>query len=336
MNVDQVVSIVISKAAGVVSRLGFGIPLIWGTNGAFTAGTCRSYSSIEAVLVDFADTTIEYKEALAMFSQNPKPPTIKIGKYTDIDGDYTALKLVDNDFYFVINCSRVKADILALAAVVETDKKLHFAVTMDADVPTGTAGNVALTLSAAKRDRTVLFYTPSEQYQDGAWIGKCAPQDPGSITWMFKQVSGILPDSLNDTVITNLTAAHCNFYSSTAGINMFANGVVASGEFIDIIHGTDWLQVNMQADIFQALVDSPKIPMTDAGGDALYNIINKRLKLAIGQGILTNDPAPIISIPKVANIADADKAVRFFRGVEFSATYAGAVHKVSIVGSLEI
>ena len=336
MNVDSIVAITISASAGAVSRLGFGIPLIWGHSAIFTSGTLREYSSIDAVVVDFATSTLEYKEALNLFSQSPSLPLVKIGQYTTIDTDYTALKLVDSDFYFVINCSRAKADILALAALVETDKKLHFAVTLDADVPTATSGNVALTLSAAKRERTILFYTPTDQYQCSAWIGKVATYDPGSATWMFKQVSGVTPDSLNDTIITNLIAANCNFYTATSGINMYANGVVASGEYIDIIQGTDWIQINMQADVLQALVDNPKIPFTDKGGDVMYNIINARLKQAIGQGILAEDPAPVITIPKVADISTVNRAARFFAGCKFTANYAGAIQKVGIAGQLSV
>ena len=340
-SLDSIVNVTISSSAGIVSRQGFGIPLIMGTNGVFGAGTLRSYASLAAVLADFANTTPEYKMAAAIFSQNPYPPLIKIGVYSTagqhtLVGDIEAIELLDNDFYYVLCTDRAKADILLLAAHIQTTKKIFFALTLDADVPIATAGNVALTLQTAKYTRTAIIYTPTDQYQDAAWVGLMAPKNPGSANWMFKQVSGITPDADNDTVVTNLKATNCNFYTAVAGINMFQKGVVASGEYIDIVQGTDWIQVNLQADIFQGLVDVDKIPFTNAGGDVFRSIISARLKQAISVGILTNSPAPVIVVPDVSTISTNDKANRNFTGITFTAFYAGAVNAVTMNGYLSI
>jgi len=59
----------------------FGIPLILGVNGTFTPRSV-SVSSIEQVLElgGITSSTDEYKAALAVFSQNPRVPSLRIGR----------------------------------------------------------------------------------------------------------------------------------------------------------------------------------------------------------------------------------------------------------------
>ncbi len=73
------VSITITSANVNVQRLGFGIPLILSCNAAF-GERVRSYLSIESVAADFASDTPEYLAANALFSQEPAPQTVMIGR----------------------------------------------------------------------------------------------------------------------------------------------------------------------------------------------------------------------------------------------------------------
>lgn len=62
-----------------VARAGFGIPLILSVNAAW-AERVRTYTDLEGVGDDFATTSPEYLAASALFSQEPHPETIKIGR----------------------------------------------------------------------------------------------------------------------------------------------------------------------------------------------------------------------------------------------------------------
>lgn len=74
------VTITISADSVGLARLGFGIPLIV-SHSATWAERVRSYTSIAGVAVDFPVTTSpEHLAATALFSQNPKPAKIKIGR----------------------------------------------------------------------------------------------------------------------------------------------------------------------------------------------------------------------------------------------------------------
>lgn len=74
------VTITITQNSVGVTRAGFGVPLILSATAAF-AERIRFYTDLAGVAVDFAVTTsAEYLAAQAMFSQNPAPPRIAIGR----------------------------------------------------------------------------------------------------------------------------------------------------------------------------------------------------------------------------------------------------------------
>lgn len=79
MPLQDFVNVVISTQANRATGPGFGIPLILSHSATWTERV-RSYSSLSAVAVDFATTTPEYLMAAAIFSQDPSPPKIKIGR----------------------------------------------------------------------------------------------------------------------------------------------------------------------------------------------------------------------------------------------------------------
>lgn len=79
MPLQDFVNVVITTQANRATGPGFGIPLILSHSATWTERV-RTYSSLSAVALDFAATTPEYLMAAAIFSQNPSPPKIKIGR----------------------------------------------------------------------------------------------------------------------------------------------------------------------------------------------------------------------------------------------------------------
>jgi hypothetical protein len=79
MDLSDIVTISITAATRTPSQAGFGVPLITSFTATWTERT-RTYSKASDVLADFATTTPEYKAAAAMFSQNPCPPKVVIGR----------------------------------------------------------------------------------------------------------------------------------------------------------------------------------------------------------------------------------------------------------------
>ena len=74
-----VVSLTITQDSVSLARASFGIPMILSHTAAWSERV-RTYSSSAEVLDDFDIDEPEYLAANAMFSQNPRPETIKIGR----------------------------------------------------------------------------------------------------------------------------------------------------------------------------------------------------------------------------------------------------------------
>ena len=77
--ITSVVVITVTRDSVGVQQAGFGIPLIVGHSATF-GERLRFYTGVDGVVVDFATTTPEYKMAVVLFSQNPKPEKIAIGR----------------------------------------------------------------------------------------------------------------------------------------------------------------------------------------------------------------------------------------------------------------
>ena len=61
------------------------------------------------------------------------------------------------------------------------------------------------------------------------------PYDPGSATWALKTVTGITADSLTATERGFLDGDRMNYYTTVAGVDVTRKGVMASGEYLDVI-----------------------------------------------------------------------------------------------------
>lgn len=251
--------------------------------------------------------------------------------------DLIATQHINDDWYGFGLTSRDNAEQLAVAAWAESVKKLFFACSSDAAVLTSATTDIASKLKAKGYARTDYLWSGDQaSFPEFAWMGGQLPETPGSNTWKFKTLNGITADNLTETQITFLESKNANFYKVEGGVAITQEGKVAVGEFIDVIIGIDWIHSNMQADVYEALVNEKKIPFTDNGVAVIENIVTKRLNLAVKAGILAASPAPVVTAPLVADISTGDKAIRSLKNVNWTATLAGAIHEVEISGNVTV
>jgi hypothetical protein len=137
---------------------------------------------------------------------------------------------------------------------------------------------------------------------------------------------------LTTTESLNARNKDANTYEAIAGVNITREGTMASGEFIDVIRGVDWLHARLQERIYSRLVNLDKIPFTDAGIAIIEAEVRAQLQTGIDNGFLTANPAPTVTVPLAADVSANDKASRLLPDIEFTAYLAGAVHKVQIDG----
>jgi hypothetical protein len=252
--------------------------------------------------------------------------------------DWAAILAEDSDFYGVGLDSQSEAEINALAAQVETQRMLFVTGQIDTEnTDSGTTTDVCSDLAAAGYYRTIALQASyNSQYAGCRWMGKMLPKDPGSATWAYKTLAGLTVSVLTAAQESALDGKYCNRYQSVGGVSVTQKGYAASGEFIDITRGADWFQVRLQERIYGLLVNLDKIPYAQAGG-LLYAEIYAQMQEAAKRSVIapdTEDTPWVITIPEVADISAANKALRNFPDVEFSAYLAGAVHKVTITGTL--
>lgn len=256
--------------------------------------------------------------------------------------DLTAINNANSTWYALIATTRDVATVKAIAAWVEARIKLFGTASSNADiinVPAGTdTTSIAAFLNQAGYVRSFVMYHQDAalDFPEAAWFGRVLPLEPGSETWKFKTLAGISYSNLTTTQSNNALNKKANTYEFVAGVGITANGTVAQGEYIDTIRGIDWLTSRIQEFVFSVLVQNPKVPYTDAGITVIQSEVMRALALGVANDFLTNDPAPIVTVPRAADVSPTDKANRILRDVKFTATLAGAIHAVVIRGTVSV
>jgi len=255
-----------------------------------------------------------------------------------------AALLVDADFYGVVLDCNSNACVQAMAGWVESNDRLFIASTGDARELTS-GGVMGAALVSAAYDRTAcIYHSLPRQYAAVAWMAsRLIDPDRGQKTWAFATLTGVTVDSLTTAQKGYLVGDNMNFYTTLAGRNIVLStssslpggGYVASGEWIDIIHGTDWLKTRIQEDVTTLILNAGKIPYDQGGIDAIGACVLNRMKLAEGSSIkfLVADSS-VVNVPELADVSSADRQARTLNDVTASATYASAIHKVTLNVSL--
>lgn len=198
--------------------------------------------------------------------------------------------------------------------------------------------DVAQELEDNNYDRTALVYTETTANNtDAAWTGRNAPENPGSITWKFTKLSSIVADNLLAAERTIVLGKNVSLFSEFGGVDIMEEGKVSGDEFIDTMRGTDWIITEIQSDVYAGLVNEPKkVPYTTAGMTVIMNLVRGALQRGVLRGVLADDPAPVVTIPDIADVSTADKTARLLQNVAFTATYSGAIHKTIITGNISV
>ena len=250
----------------------------------------------------------------------------------------------DDDWYFLTDTTHTNLQVKLISAYIETIIKLYAYQTSDANSKDETESSLTPgiigELKLQNYDRTFGLWVPAAElvdYKMSAWVGLMAPKDPGSATWKFKEGNAISANKFSSAEKKNIQDKNGNIYIPIAGFNMYEEGVVASGEYIDIMRGTDWIQARIQEQVFGLLVSSDKVPYTDGGIESIGLQVEEVLDRAVDRLILVGgEDGPVVTVPKRADTTKADRAARFLRDVKFTGNYAGAIHKVQIDGTLSV
>lgn len=254
-----------------------------------------------------------------------------------VTSDLTAISNENDDWYAVYSISRSKAEVASIAAWVESRGKLFAFDSNDSDILGSGTTDIFSTLKASSYFRVLPMFkrTPGD-FAAAAWLARVLPLDPGSETWAFKTLAGVSSDFLTATEKQNILGKNGNAYYSIAGRNVTREGRVSSGEWVDVVRGRDWLEARLSEDTAEVIVNAEKLPYTDAGAEVVRSTVQARLNNGVSVGLLADDPAPVATVPRVAEVPTADRRARRLPAVKFQARLAGAIHAVEINGSVSV
>jgi hypothetical protein len=255
----------------------------------------------------------------------------------------TKIKEQNNDWYAISVSARQMVNQQECSQWIQSNKKLGGLCSGDRTIADEETGDIAAWAKLNNLDRVFIFFHPDAKLADeevdtlspidpipeAAYLGKMLTKKPGSATWKFKELQSVPTYELTQGQVKNVEDKNATWYMTTAGVPMTSNGQVASGEYIDVIHGLDWLEARIQNLVFTALVNVDKVPFTDEGIQMVVSPLKAALEEGKTNGILASYE---IAFPAALDVSITDKGRRFLPDIKFTGVLAGAIHSTKING----
>lgn len=345
--INDIVDVVITRERSVPASVGFGWANFVDSTSDFDGARIRQYGSIDEVTDDDGLSEIATDWASKYFGQPTRPTRLYVttrdkagtGTPDTYVAALTDARKVYDDWYSTAIQSVTKTDIDAVAAYVESLFKIFVPRSADAGIidPASTT-DVAYGLKANSYDRTALQYklNAGTQYVDAALLGAQLPKKPGSSQWAYKTLNGITVDDLQSADRNAVIGKNANVYNLRANVPVTEEGKVASGEWLDVIVGIDWIKYNIEQAVFTQFVNTDKIEYEDSGVQIIVAAVQKVLDQAVSNKILAKSPAPKVSYPLVKDIPSSTKGTRTLPDITFTGTLSGAIIKTQIRGKIAI
>lgn len=319
-----------ATAGGVITTSGDSTDIKW-------------YTSLSGVAEDFADTTAEYKAALAYYQMTKSPKYFAIAGW-DIAGAETATaaltRIANIDNSWKCMCT----DILLNAANQSKFNDINswcmvnekFAFTASTAISDLTASVTAslgkLGLTVWEEARTA---SGAAGYKDVSLMSQIMGHRIGSYTVPNLRMDGVIPEAW--TITQEDTIIDTDHYGTTivsnGGIPIAIGGRTAAGYPIDEELGLDWFITRLREKITQTQIDNPKIPYTNPGLGMYSDAVKSVCLLAKDYTFL--DKYIIEAIP-VEDVDPADRADRSYSGLALSVRPAGAIEFINIALIVEV
>lgn len=244
-----------------------------------------------------------------------------------------ALDAVDdeNDTWYALTLdSHDPAVVEDISDAIQAREKIFGTSSADPAAPTTATTDIGYILDAKNNNRTFGVYLPTAdtEYPEAAWIGSQLAVTPGANDWDFKRANGVTRSVLSSTQKTNLNNKNWNFYTRKAGVDIFQNGDMFGGAYIDVTIGKDWLKARIQEGVFFRLINTLKIPFTDAGFLMIENELRAVMTLAQNNGLV--DAGWRIETPPVLSVPETLRAQRAAGVFVIRARLQGSVRSVDI------
>lgn len=214
--------------------------------------------------------------------------------------------------------------------------------------------DLASLMAAGGYEQSFCQYSSSSPYSVASFFGRAFSVDfnanNSTITLMFKQEPGIVPEELTENQAAVLTTKRCNvFVEYDNNTAIIQNGVMSGPAFFDEVHGLNWMQNQIQTACYNVLYTSPtKIPQTDAGVNTLVNAISGACSAGVNNGLVApgvwNAPGfgtlqqgqflktgYYVFAPSVALQSQADREARKSPPIQVALKLAGAIQSLDVL-----
>jgi len=316
-------------------------PLIVGTGVAeIDVGIYTELADL--VTAGYLTTDDEYKMAAAMWSQSPSPVDIAVYRKlaaTAWDAALTTLLTTFTDFWAVLITSKTIADLNTVGTWAGSNKRYFFGEVDD--VTAGAARN--------QEREAYLIHDTAAEFAAAAWVGQNIPRQPGSFTWKWKRLNGVSAAGYDSTEMATIRTNNTQALQEQAGAIYTNEGISTAGEYIDVVHGQDWVEDQLVKEILLLMLKNLKISLDDTGIPQVEAVVRKVLTSAgqnqiIARAITEEDMDNSddkfyqykVVVPRRADLSANDLANRDLNAIAFSYWLAGAIHKVRVNGLITV
>lgn len=321
----------ITKLTKAISQQGFGLPLILGTSKDIPYTLCDDISNVADL---YGINSKEYKIATRIFGQNPAPPQVAVFSIDPQAEDIADLLLetvneiveTNNDWYFLTCTENSDEVIKALAAWTDTQIKTYWTTTQ----------SLNLVSQMESENTIVMYHEDPKAYVAEGLVSTAATNDPGSLTFKFKTVNGVLSSEIRSTDLNYLHDNGGFSYIRKMGALQTTEGIVTTGEYIDIVMAGHWVKCRMEEELAYLAKNSRKIPYDSRGIAMIVSVVDAVIKRAGSQGIVRvdDDGNYVYSVEAVRreDTSKNDVANRVYNGLSWTIELAGAIHTGTISG----
>lgn len=263
----------------------------------------------------------------------------------------TAIQEENDEWYFMSTDDHSETFVLDMAQEIEATgssdyPKMYTVSTQEAEsvvavpqVPVG-LGDKLLDLNPL---RTIAEWNQEADttFNEVASVSFNGPYQSGAVNWKFMQLEGVLPvrDLVTSKPLTTnkqgfIIDRNMNYYGPNRGVNFYKEGNTVSGEWIDVVRGSDWINNEIEISLMNLLLNARggKIALTNKGIAKVTNTVNTVLKRSVDLGILESYIP--CTAPASSDIPFTDKVERLLDLVQWTGYLAGAINTIFVNGNL--
>ena len=310
-----------------VASLNWGYPLVVGqVEKAVPYTECETLADV--VAAGFASGTDVYSAVAKMCDQLNPPQKFAVCGLTTVD-ETSLAALSGAGWRHLVFAGDISATVGA--TYIATTEKMFFAACASA------------TEAAAFKDNKRVFalvHKTESKLAAAAVAGEVAGHEVGSITYKNLIIKGITPDTLTKEELDAIHAANAVAILEKAGDVVTSEGTVASGEYADIIDGTDYVVHQITYKLQKLLNTLGKVPFDNRGIAMAEGVVVSVMQTCFNKGIIGVDdegkPLYTVSFAARSELDAGDIAARKYLGGKFAFTISGAVHSADVTGEISV